>query len=57
MKNKEIPIKPIINCDGYYPQCPTCEYFDLAVTGKKHTTCPKCGQLIDWTWLDVEEQI
>lgn len=34
-----------INCDGYYPMCPTCGHFDLT---EDIENCPECGQLLDW---------
>jgi len=48
-KNKNIKQKPIINCDGYYPQCPNCYYFDLE---KYAEECSECGQPLDWSFLD-----
>ena len=44
--NKNIPLKVEINCDGYYPYCGNCGYFDLK---DKEEKCPKCGQLPDWS--------
>lgn len=41
------PIEPIINEDGYYPQCPICQYFDLEI----NNDCPICKQQIDWSWI------
>lgn len=52
MNNEIIKYKimPIINCDGYYPQCPRCYYFDL----EQGKDCPQCGQEIDWDFLDKD---
>ena len=44
-KNK--PVKPNISCDGWYPYCPSCNYFDLS---EEQDRCPSCDQAIDWSW-------
>lgn len=43
------PVIPEINCDGYYLQCPKCEYFDIE---EFESECPKCHQKFNWDWLD-----
>jgi rubrerythrin len=47
-----IPLEVGINCDGYYPYCKNCGYFDLE---HEQERCPKCGQLQDWSWLEKGE--
>jgi rubrerythrin len=50
--NIETPLEVEINCDGYYPYCKNCGYFDLE---HEQERCPKCGQLQDWSWLEKGE--
>jgi len=47
-RNLDIPLEAGINCDGYYPYCKNCGYFDLE---HEQERCPRCGQLQDWSWL------
>lgn len=47
-----IPLEVGVNCDGYYPYCKNCGYFDLE---HEQERCPKCGQLQDWSWLEKGE--
>ena len=47
--NENIKLRPIINSDGYYPQCPNCKYFDLEMYAEQ---CPECEQLLDWDFLN-----
>ena len=51
-KYKVHKVQPIINCDGYYPQCPSCYYFDLKI----NENCPQCGQEIDWDFLNIKKE-
>ena len=53
MNDIDIPLRVEINCDGYYPYCGNCGYFDLK---HKEERCPKCGQLQDWSWLDNKKE-
>ena len=44
MENKRL--EPYIELDGGYAKCPVC-YEEVYA----HKDCPKCHQLIDWSWL------
>lgn len=55
MKQKsETAQEPYIELDGGYACCPICreEVYPTA----KIVLCPKCKQLIDFSWLEVKEK-
>lgn len=52
MENKDTPIEPGINADGWYAYCPICYKTDLEPCTKR---CPECNQLLDWTWFTKKE--
>ena len=41
------PKNVYINEDGYYPQCPSCGYFDLPINVG---SCPVCDQKLIWNF-------
>ena len=49
--NKNIPIEPEIEVDGRYAYCPNC-FERYLEPNNIITSCPKCNQLIDWSWMD-----
>lgn len=50
--DKNIATQPYIECDGWYACCPNC-WEEIEPVNCK---CPKCNQLIDWTWLTDKEK-
>lgn len=48
--NKNTPIEPQIEADGWYAYCPICYHSDLE-PDNIITKCPNCNQLIDWSWM------
>lgn len=44
------PIQPEIELDDGYAYCKKC-YRELECY---QTPCPKCGQVIDWSWMKKE---
>lgn len=49
-QHSDKPIIPEIELDGGYAYCPCCYESDLK-PNSKITKCPKCMQLIDWSWM------
>ena len=49
--DKDTPIRPGVETDGWYSYCPICECFDLMPTNII-TRCPKCNQAIEWSWME-----
>lgn len=40
------PIRPEIECDGWYTYCPVCE-----TEIEPDSNCHICGQKLDWSWF------
>ena len=45
--NSNNKIKPEINPDGWWCQCPCC----WEEVYPRQNKCQICGQLLDWSWL------
>lgn len=50
--SKSTPIKPEIECDGWYTYCSRCFTEIEPCTA----ICPKCKQIQDWSWFGKDEK-